>query len=332
MTKEWTADQLLEISRGYQASSLLMASAELDVFAILAREPMSADQLASSLDADRRATAILADALAAIGLLEKVDGVYSPAPGTAQTLTAEGESSILHYVLHGASCARSWVQLADSVEMGGPVNTGPGIRGAAAELASFIEAMEVINRQVAPEVVASLGTPAFEHMLDVGGGPATWSIAFAQAVPRARFTVYDRPEVLPIARKYVDAAGLIDRFDFVPGDFYSDRSLPSGSDLAWVSAIVHQNSRQQNRDLFEKVHSALNSGGRIMVRDVVMNGSRTSPPFGAMFAINMLVRTERGGTFTLSELTEDLEAAGFAHVELIRSATDMSSVVAARKR
>jgi ubiquinone/menaquinone biosynthesis C-methylase UbiE len=331
MTKTWGADELREMARGYQRISLLLAAAELDVFAVLANGPMNAEQLAAALEADRRGTTYLADALAALGFLEKTDGLYSPAPGTVDALTAEGRDTVLSYVLHSASCARSWAHLADAVEMGSPVNTGAGVRGAEAEHAAYIEAMEVVNRQWAPEVVASLGPPEFDHLLDVGGGPATWSIAFARAVPGGRVTLYDRAEVLPIARKHVEAAGLSDRFTFVPGDFYTDEALPTGPDLAWVSAIVHQNSRQQNRELFRKVHAALVPGGRILVRDCVMDDTHTVPPFGAMFAVHMLVRTEGGGTFSLEELREDLEASGFKDPEQVRSAPDMSSVVRARK-
>lgn len=331
MTKEWAADELFEISRSYQRTSLLMAAAELDFFTVLGSGPMSADQLATALEADRRATTFLADALAALGFLEKHDGQYSPAPGIVEALTANGEATILPYVLHGAACARSWVHLADSVEMGGPVNVGAGLRGAAAEQASYIEAMEVVNRRSAREVVASLGPPVFQHLLDVGGGPATWSIAFARAVPDARITLFDRPEVLPISRKHVEAAGLTDRFTFVAGDFYSDEALPAGADLAWASAIAHQSSRQQNREIFERIHAALAPGGHILIRDVVMDDTRTAPPFGAMFAVHMLVMTEKGGTFSLAEFREDLEAAGFVDVELVRQAPDMSSVVKARK-
>ena len=331
MTKEWTAEALVEVARAYQRTSLLLAAAELDVFSVLAKGPLSADQLATALEADRRGTTLLADALSALGFLDKNGDLYSPAPGIAEALTASNENSVLPYLLHSASCARSWAQLADSVEMGGPVNTGAGIRGAAAEYASYIEAMEVVNRRAAPEVIASLGPPTFEHLLDVGGGPATWSIAWARAVPAARITLYDQPHVLPISRKHVDAAGLTDRFTFVAGDFYTDEALPPGPDLAWVSAITHQNSRQQNRELFGKVHTALAPGGRIMVRDVIMDDTRTSPPFGAMFAVHMLVRSDKGGTFSLAELREDLEATGFADVEQVLSAPDMSSVVEARK-
>ena len=87
-------------------------------------------------------------------------------------------------------------------------------------------------------------------------------------------------------------------------------NLPGGADFAWVSAICHQHSRQHNRELFAKVYQALVPGGRIAIRDIVMEPCRTQPRDGALFAINMLVNTETGGTFTFEEYAEDLRAAG----------------------
>jgi len=103
------------------------------------------------------------------------------------------------------------------------------------------------------------------------------------------------------------------------------------SSLAWVSAIVHQNSREQNRELFAKIHAALADGGRILIRDVVMDESRTLPLFGALFAVNMLVHTPAGGTFTFEELSEDLQSAGFTDVTLLNPDEFMNAVVHARK-
>ena len=107
--------------------------------------------------------------------------------------------------------------------------------------------------------------------------------------------------------------------------------LPGGADLAWISAIVHQNSRAQNRELFGKVAAALVPGGRVLIRDIVMDESRTRPVGGALFAINMLVNTESGGTFTFDELADDLQAAGFVDPQLAVPADDMNAVVSARK-
>jgi len=122
---------------------------------------------------------------------------------------------------------------------------------------------------------------------------------------------------------------LKDRVRLVAGDFMRG-ALPSGADLAWVSAIVHQNSRAQNRNLFAKVFSALEPGGLILIRDIVMK-SRTSPASGAMFAVNMLVNTNGGGTFTFAELRDDLSAAGFSKIRLLRRGQWMDSVVCASK-
>jgi hypothetical protein len=98
-----------------------------------------------------------------------------------------------------------------------------------------------------------------------------------------------------------------------------------------VSAIVHQNSREQNRELFRKVFAALTPGGRILIRDIVMDESRTRPPMGAFFAVNMLVATAGGGTFTFNELRDDLAAAGFRGAALLRRGEAMDSVVSATK-
>ncbi len=126
-------------------------------------------------------------------------------------------------------------------------------------------------------------------------------------------------------------AGLSDRVTFVPGDFYAD-PLPAGADFVWLSAIAHQNSREQNRELFGKIHAALDAGGSVIIRDIVMDESRTRPAGGAMFAINMLVGTEAGGTYTFEEYRADLEAAGFFDVKLLRRDEWMDSLIQARKR
>jgi hypothetical protein len=134
--------------------------------------------------------------------------------------------------------------------------------------------------------------------------------------------------VIPLARNRVTAAGLAGRVRLVAGDFMTD-PLPAGADLAWVSAIVHQNSRAQNRLLFAKVCTALRAGGRIAIRDLVMDETRTRPVAGALFALNMLVATEGGGTFTFKELEEDLASAGFVETRPVRDDQTMNSVVIA---
>jgi len=217
------------------------------------------------------------------------------------------------------------------VQTGHPVERRPSIRGEDRDEAAFIGAMEVVSGPVAADIIDELGPLEFSHLLDVGSASGTWTIAFLRAHPRATATLFDLPHVIPMAEKRLSEAGMGGRVKLVGGDFLAD-PLPTGADLAWVSAIVHQNSREQNRYLFSSVADALREEGQILIRDVLMDPSRTSPVSGALFAINMLVATEGGGTFTFDELREDLEAAGFADVDLLRSDEWMDSIIRAVKR
>ena len=325
MSDEWNGEALLALARSYQPACVLLAAAELGVFEALDGGPSGGRALAEAIGGDLRATTILADALVALGLLEKRDGMYAAVPNASDV------AGVLPMLRHQGACLRQWSRIGAAVERGGPVERIPSVSGADADRASFIEAMEVAARNAAPSIVANLGPPPFDHLLDVGGGPATWTIAFLNANPTARATLFDLPDALPIARRHLEAAGLADRVDLVGGDFFVD-ALPGGADLAWVSAIVHQNSRQQNRDLLSKVHAALADGGQIMIRDIVMDDTHTHPPVGALFAVNMLVHTEGGGTFSLAELTEDLDQAGFGDVAVIPAEREMDNVVRATKR
>lgn len=140
----------------------------------------------------------------------------------------------------------------------------------------------------------------------------------------------DLPPVIPLAQRRLAGAGLSARVVLVAGNYLRD-PLPSGADLAWVSAIAHQHSRAENRILFRKVFNALTPGGRIAIRDILMHPDRTRPVAGALFAVNMLVATPAGGTFTFEELHANLVAVGFTRVRVVRRDPTMNCVVLANK-
>ncbi len=72
-------------------------------------------------------------------------------------------------------------------------------------------------------------------------------------------------------------------------------------------------------------------GGKVLIRDHVMDPARTYPPQGALFAINMLVGTEGGDTYTFDEIEDGLAAAGFVDVKMVRKGERMDCLVEARK-
>jgi SAM-dependent methyltransferase len=315
-------DGLLALARGFQESRVLLTGAELDLFTLLSREALGVEALATRLGTDRRALATLLDALAAMAILEKRDGLYRTAPGAA-CLSAESPDSIHPMLLHAAALWARWTTLTRRVG-GSPLPE----RAPEESLRAFIGAMHVVASPQADRMVAAAGVGSARRLLDVGGGPGTYTMAFLRADAALDATLFDLAPVVEIARERLDGTGLLGRVTLVPGDFEKDE-LPGGQDLAWLSAVIHQNSPAQNEALFGRIFRALVSGGRLVLRDHVMEPNRTHPRAGALFAVNMLVGTSGGGTYTFDEIKAGLERAGFTRVRLLRSGEQMDALVEA---
>lgn len=330
MARSWTATELLDLTRAFQPACIVTAAADLDIFSAFAGDSVSVATLATRIGADERAATILLDALVALGLLDKTEDTYRVTPGVDELLCADSPISVLAAVRHQGNCLRRWAQLAQVVRTGQPAARVPSIRGAEADRESFIGAMNDFTSAVAPDLVGRLESMAFQRLLDIGGASGTWTIAFLRAFPEATAVLFDLPEVVPLARDRLTAAGLLDRVTLVAGDYNVD-PLPTGADFAWLSAVAHQNSRVQNQTLYRRIHDALTPGGSLVIRDLVMDASRTRPAAGALFAVNMLVATEGGNSYTFDEFRDDLTDAGFARVEWIHKDEGMNSLIRAEK-
>jgi precorrin-6B methylase 2 len=272
----------------------------------------------------------LLDALSAMGLLEKREATYQCQPPASQLLSEASPHSVLPMVRHMASLWTRWSRLTDVVKNAAGFKDEFDFSRKAGELWAFIGAMHVAGMPMAKKIASAVDPGASRALLDVGGGSGTYTIAFLHAVPEMKATLFDLPEVIEMARGRLRDEGLLERTTLVAGSFYRDE-LPAGHDLALISAIIHMNSSEQNLDLYRKVFRSLNNGGRILVRDHVMDADRTQPRDGAIFAINMLVGTRGGGTYTYQEIEEGLAQAGFTGIRLIRQGGHMDAVVEAFK-
>lgn len=322
--------QILELMAGFRPACVIGAAADLDLWTALGEGSQTADELARRLGCDLRGLSTLLDAVAALDLLTKTDDRYSVPACLRPLLVANSSGTLLPMLQHFANLVRGWSNLAWTAKSGIPAPRPNSIRGPEADRASFIAAMHSISAPMADGVVRQLGPPQFSHLLDVGGASGTWTLAFLRAVPNSQATIFDLPDAVKQARQRLGASDLAQRVALVPGDFYRD-DLPTGADFAWVSAICHQHSRAHNRQLFDKVFRVLVPGGRIAVRDMVLEPSHTQPREAALFAINMLVNTESGGCFTFDEYAEDLLAAGFCDPTLAIRHEAMNAVVIATK-
>lgn len=323
-------EQVLAEARGFLSSRVILTAAELDLFSRFESGPQTAKQLAAALDSDLRALTRLLDVLVTLGFIDKGTNGYS-ATAKGACLGSSHPDSVRPMILHQARLWRSWSALTHIVKQG----RIPGEQSMAVwttdERAAFIGAMHVVGRDLSREIAAATDASRCRTLLDIGGASGTYTIAFLERYPNLRAVLFDLETVIPMARDRLAAAGLLDRVDLAAGDFYRD-PLPIGCDLALLSAIIHQNSRAQNVALYQKVHQVLVPGGKILIRDHIMEPDRTRPPAGALFALNMLVNTEAGDTYTFAEVSEDLSAAGFAQPTQVRTGAHMDCLVEATKQ
>ncbi|HSV72727.1 MAG TPA: methyltransferase [Chthonomonadales bacterium] len=318
---------LLGQARAFVEARILLTGTELGVFDVLAVECLGVDEIARRLSLDTRAATILLDALVAMGHLLKRDSLYANAPHAQRFLASGSPASVAPMLLHQSNLWPRWTRLTEVVRNGVPdvEDASPAADG---DLRAFIGAMHVVGSQQASSTAAQMRLGDAKALLDVGGASGTYVLACLRESPGLRATLFDRPAVIEMARERLHREGALDRVTLVAGDFYMDE-LPGGHDLVLLSAIIHQNSRAQNVALYRKCYGALVPGGRLVIRDHVMSPERTLPAAGAIFAVNMLVATPGGGTYTLAEIREDLQAAGLERVAQIHEGDVMDALVEA---
>lgn len=319
---------LMEVIAAFMGSRAILTASELDLFTYLHRNPATARETAEVLGLDTRATARLLDCLVSLGLLEKTDPTYRTTdPGAF--FSSDHPQTVLPMALHLNRQWRLWSDLTEAVRQGGRKDLAAGAEFHGEDQKHFIAAMHVAGRELAREIASSFDASRFEKLLDIGGASGSYTIAFLEKNPRLKAVLFDLPEVIPLAEERIRSEGFRDRVELVAGDFYQDE-LPNGCDLALLSAIIHQNGPEENEALYRKIRRALRPGGTLLIRDYIMDPSRTKPTGGAFFALNMLVSTRRGDTYTLEEVQKSLERAGYRDVRQIRSGERMDSLVEAR--
>jgi SAM-dependent methyltransferase len=315
--------------RGFFKSRVILTAAELDLFTRLNEGQGTADDLAKELKCDQRCLTRLLDCLVALNLLSKQDSVYQTSERGA-LLSAEHPETELPMVLHLNGLWETWSGLTETLKTGENPRRKPVADRGKDSLKDFIGAMDVVGRRLSNEIADTYDLSPFKRLLDLGGATGTYTIAFLEKNPEMTALLFDLPDVIPWAEERLGSEGLLGRVELVAGDFYKDE-LPRGCDLALLSAIIHQSSPQENLDLYRKIHRALVPNGKLLIRDHVMDPGRTFPPQGTLFAINMLVNTKGGDTYTFDEIRDSLETAGFGEVKLVRKGERMDCLVEARK-
>jgi predicted O-methyltransferase YrrM len=325
-----TPEEVMALSRNFMGSRILFTGAELNIFDLLQPTSLTALEIADRLRTDIRGTAILLDALASMGLLVKNNDAYQCTPSLAPYLSSSDPNSVMPMVLHASHLWQRWSRLTEIVK--GEAKAGadrtPSYKDG--ELSAFIGAMHSISAPHAGEVINQIDPGSSKALLDLGGASGTYTLAFLKNAPGMKATLFDLPEVIELARERLQREGMLDRVSLVGGNYLRD-DLPQGHDLAFLSAVIHSNNPEQNLNIYTKVFRSLLPGGRVVIRDHVMESDRTHSEAGALFAVNMLVATQGGRTYTFDEISDGLAQAGFHNVRLLKKSDRMDAMVEAYK-
>ena len=285
----------------FAASRIILTANNFRLFDHLAFPGKTAHLLSRRISADARATELLLNSLVAVGLLGKKKDVYRNTL-TASRYLVSGKPGYQGDILrHYSTLWDNWSGLDAVLKTGKPNRT-------ARNHEAFILGMHNLALLKVKNVLAALDLRGVKRVLDLGGGPGTYAMAFARQGKEA--VIMDFPETLKIAKRLIAKEGLGKKISLLPGDFTSD-AIGSDYDLVLISQIFHAYDMQTCISMLKKCHQALKRGGKVVVQEIFLDETHTAPPWGALFAINMLVNTPGGRTYTPKEMTGWMNKAGF---------------------
>lgn len=304
--------KLLGLSGAYWETCALHAAVKLDLFSAIGDASCSAAAVAQARNTDTRGTAMLLDALCAMGLLGKTRDHYHNTADARTFLCKDSPRYVGFMILHHHHLVEAWSRLDEAVATGKPVS--PLIpQDEAIRRESFLMGMYNLAMRMAPEAVPTLDLTGKTRLLDLGGGPGTWAIHFCRHNPQLNATVFDLATTRPFAEKTIAAFHLTDRIRFVSGSFHQD---PFGGpyDAAWLSHILHGEDPAGCRAIIRKAAASLQAGGMLMIHEFILDHTRTAPLFAALFSLNMLVATDGGQSYAEAEIRDMMKQAGLTDI------------------
>jgi len=306
--------QLVEMANAFKLSRIILTANELGVFDLIPEAGISSSAVAELLNSHPRATDRFLNALVALGLLIKQGETFRNTSFGSQFLVKNSPAYLGGLSLSNQTW-KTWSTLTEVLFTGSTIAMESLINDRTEEWReSFIAAMHSRAAIQAMEIAGILDLDSIVKMLDVGGGSGAFSFAMIRENPAIRSVIFDLPNIIPLTKKYILASGLTDHVSTATGNYLAD-DLGDGFDLVFMSAIIHINSPDENRLLIKQGTKALKQGGQLVIVDYIMNDDRTEPVPGAFFALNMLVGTLHGDTYTETEVRSWMQNAGLTEVE-----------------
>lgn len=317
-----TPDRLMQFAFAYAPTLIVEAAIHHRIFDVLDQGAKTIGQLSQATGASVRGLRILLNALVSLEFLDKAEQNYSLTPESAAFLVSTNPSFHGGLFRHTSSqLLPKWLELTEVVRTGKPATA---INQEAAGVDFFHQFVNDIFPMSYPaarslaQVLNVAETDSPLHVLDLAAGSGVWGITIAQHSPQVQVTAIDWAGVIPITQANVDRLGLSDRVQCIEGDLLI-ADFGSGYDLATLGHILHSEGEPRSRKLLHKVFEALVPGGTIAIAEWLINEDRTGPINATIFAVNMLVNSEEGDTYSFAEISDWLTEAGFIDARTVEA-------------
>ena len=308
---------------GFAPTFCLEAAIRNRVFDVLDEGPKTLEEVSRETGASERGLRAIMNLLVGLELLAKdAEGRYSLTPESAAFLVSTKPAFHGGIFRHASKqLIPKWLEIDEVVRTGRPAIAVNREAEGSEFFQQFVEDIFSLSYAAAKKLaevlkVAEAKTPV--RVLDLAAGSGVWGIALAEGAPQVRVTAVDWPGVLPVTRRVVKRFGLEDRYEFIAGDLH-EVDFGGGYNVATLGNILHSEGEENSRRLLKKTHAALAPGGTIAIQEFLVNHSRAEMDIGLIFAVNMLVNTDRGDTFSFEEIRGWLREAGFENVRSVDS-------------
>ncbi|RYE86908.1 MAG: methyltransferase [Hyphomicrobiales bacterium] len=308
---------IMQLGLGFWASKALLSAVELGLFSLLAKGALDADAIGTKLGLHRRSLFDFLDALVALDMLDRHDGIYSNTPATALFLDHDKPSYIGGILeMANARLYPFWANLTEGLRTGEPQNearTGGDLFDAiytdSDTLANFVAAMTGLSLGTGRAIARKFPWQDYKSFVDIGTAQGGVPAAIARAHPHLRGVGFDLPAVGPHFDAFMRRNGVADRVSFAGGDFFAD-PLPS-ADVVIMGHILHDWGLEQKRQLIAKAYDALPPGGAFLVFEPVIDNERRKNALGLLTSLNMLIETRGGFDYTFADCMGWMRDAGF---------------------
>lgn len=314
-----TPERLMQFAWGFSIPLIIETAVDLKIFDHLDSAPLSVDELSIKTKASRRGLRAILDALLGVELLQRSGDKYALTPESSSFLVSTKPAYHGAFFRHiSAQLIPAWLPLTEVVRAGCPPKLKEN-NAAPKYFADFVESLFPLSYAAAQKLGEHLEMAKSTEplsVLDIGAGSGVWGIALAQQSPHVGVRAVDWPQVLEITEKVARRCGVHDRLTVSPGDLL-EADFGQGHQVATIGHILHGIGVKRSQQLLRKTFAALAPGGTVAIMEFLANDQRTGPPAALIFAVNMLVNTEAGDTFTFAEISDWLQHAGFINPRLL---------------